>query len=313
MTRIRMRVEFTDDSAPPRVYEKQVEVEDNGTPEGEKNVADYLALELDKELRWGDFHCALPPVEDIGRISSRTFTLGDFSSGTYFNRVNSGWIWYEIGNTLLEIKTLLAHARAYKEFEPAHKDDPTENNFLFIIHLTKMEKFNLAVILLRKIEDLFLRLVFENLGPSLAPDVDISQPEWEKKLTWNSVKAGIRQGGQNGALSSLTDQEFGEITKVVNEFGGPQYALDIAAYRNRLTHRLMPSVDYPEFSASVENRVGKPIVDPTGKQVGARWAIGGRPTQADYVFLSLYNDAVRTLEHYVVMLHRLRSLPSFAP
>lgn len=313
MTRIRMRVEFDDASSPPRVYEKQVEMQDSGTPEGEKYVADCLGLELEKELRWEEFHSTLPQVEDIGKLSSRKFTAGDIFNGAYFNRVNSGWIWFEIGNTFLEIKTLLSHARTYKELEPPRRNDPAANNFLFNVHITKMEKFNLAMILLRKIEDLLLRLVFENLGPSLALDIDINAPGWEKKLTWKSVKAGIREGRKNPALSCLTDEELREITKVMNEFGSPQYAQDVAAYRNRLTHGLMPSVDYLEFSANVENRVGQPIVDAAGKHVGATWAIGGRPTQADYEFPGLYNDAVKTLEHYVMMLHRLRSLPSLTP
>ena len=53
-----------------------------------------------------------------------------------------------------------------------------------------------------------LAVGLRNLGPSLARDIDINAPGWEKKLTWKSVKAGIRQGRKNPALSCLTDEEL---------------------------------------------------------------------------------------------------------
>jgi hypothetical protein len=313
LTRVRIRIEFCDVATEPRVYERETELQEAGTLEGEQYLADYLALELGKEVRCGEHHRNLPQVEGIGKFSKQTFAAGDLFSGDYFNRINSRWVWFEIGNTLLEIKHLLSHARAYKQLETPHNEDLRENSLLYNTHFVKMEKFTLAVFLLRKVEDLFLRLVFENLGPALAPDVDITQEGWERNVTWKSIKAGIRQGRQNPTLLSLTDQELEDIRKIMNEFGSPQYAQDVVAYRNRLTHGLMPSVDYRELYTFLENRVGEQIIDATGKKVGTSWGIGGRPTNAEYAFLTLYDCVVKTLQHYVAMLGRLRAIPRFVP
>ena len=309
MTLVKLRIEIGDGSGLPRVYERESKADAPSTPDGERYLVDYLELELNKELTWGEHHGRLPQVEDIGRSSNRSFTSRDI--GEYFNRVNSGWVWFEIRKTFLEIQSLLSHSKSYKELEPSHSDDLKRNNLLYKIHFIKMEKFNLAVFLLRKIEDLFLRLVFENLGPSLCPTVDITKEGWERNITWKSIRGGMREGRPNPALSSLTDEEFAELVKIMDEFGSPQYSQNFVEYRNRLTHGLMPSVDYTELYTSLEDRVGQPIVDATGKETGRTWDIGAIPTKAEYVFLDLYDWAVKTFEHSVAILRRLQVLPRF--
>jgi hypothetical protein len=37
------------------------------------------------------------------------------------------------------------------------------------------------------------------------------------------------------------------------------------------------------------------------------------PLSAEYAFLDLYEDAVQTLRHYVVLLERLDAIPRFGP
>ena len=49
-----------------------------------------------------------------------------------------------------------------------------------------MDAFDLAVHGLAKIEDLFLRLIFENLGGTLV-EVDLTQPGWERYLTLDRI------------------------------------------------------------------------------------------------------------------------------
>jgi hypothetical protein len=57
-----------------------------------------------------------------------------------------------------------------------------------------------------------------------------------------------------------------------------------------------------------------PIIDEkTGQQKGWTKSIGGMPSTAEYSFLDLYEDAVKTLRHYVALLERLDAIPRFGP
>ncbi len=277
-------------------------------------TARLLLAELRKELQWHAFHSELPAVDEFMGGVRQTFRAEDFITGAYFDRQNTHWVWFEIGNTLLEIKVLLAQAKAYKSLEPVKSIDPAGNNYLYNLHFLKMEKFNLAVFYLAKIEDLVFRLLFENLGASLVP-VDINEPGWERALTWKNIRVGLGRKARetNSAVAGLTDDEYRRLRRILARFRRPLFVRRFLEYRHRLTHRLKPSVDYAELSTHLENRVGRPLHDEEGREKGRSWGIGGRPTEPEFRFNELYGLAVNALQHYIALLGKLKAIPRFSP
>lgn len=276
-------------------------------------TARLLLAELRKELQWHAFHSELPAVDEFLGDVQQTFRSEDIYTGTYFDRQNTRWVWLEIGSTLLQIKFLLAHARAYKSLEPPRKNDLAKNNYLYNLHYNKMDKFNLAVFYLAKIEDLVFRLLFENLGALLIADVDITKAGWEKQVNWGKIKAALKDKTSNPALSQLSDSEYTTIRRIVAQFRHPSRIRQFLNYRHRITHRLRPSVDYPELYTYLEDRIGKPILDAEGREKGRSWGIGGRPTKPEFKFNELYGLAVNALQHYIALLRELKAIPRFSP
>jgi hypothetical protein len=199
-----------------------------------------------------------------------------------------------------------------------------------------MERFNLAAFYLAKIEDLLVRLIFENVGASLVA-IDFSDPDWERQLTWKRLKEGLkkhpasvrnrswrvrlltwtkRKLGQvagNPHLEAMTEVEYRELTDILAQFRSPQFVQKFVSYRDRLAHRITPSVDYPEMYTYLEDRRGKVHRNPAGEVKSVVWAIGGRPKAAEYSFLELFEFAVSTLRHWVSLLARLKSVARFSP
>lgn len=277
-------------------------------------TARLQVAELRKELRWPRFHSQLPTMTEFLGGVRQTFRLEDMFTGVYFDRRNTRWIWFELGNTLLQTKVLLAQARAYKSLEPLPKNDPAKNSYLHNLHYNKMDKFNLAVCYLAKTEDLVFRLLFENIGASLVA-VDMSEPGWERELTWRNIRRGVsrRARESNPALAQLTDDEYRQMRSILARFRRPLFVRRFLEYRHRLTHRLKPSVDYPELYTYLEDRVGRALYDEEGREKGRSWGIGGRPIEPEFTFAQLYDLATNTLGHYLSLLRELKAMRRFSP
>lgn len=336
MIRAQFHLAFAGGSVPPWSFDREIVSDEARNPEGEKSVTEQLALELRKEFLVGQYHDELPDLSALKAKVSQTFSLDDIATGAYFDRRNTRWVWFEIEKNLILVEFLLAEARAYKAVEPPRDQSVERNNDLYLVHSKKMERFNLATFYLAKIEDLVVRLVFENVGASLVP-IDFNDPDWERHLTWNRLKEGLKQhpanvqnrhwgvrfvtwakrklgrSAGNPHLEALTEREYRELTETLGQFRSPQFVQKFVGYRNRLAHRITPSVDYAEMYTYLEDRRGKVHKNPAGAVKSVVWAIGGRPKGAEYSFLDLYAVAVSTLEHWVSLLAQLKSVPRFSP
>jgi hypothetical protein len=310
MAHARIQIAFADGTAPAQVWEDAIPLSERGQADGERNVANYLMLELRKEISWGDYYQALPDLTEFLGVPKQTFRGLDLQ--TYFGRRNTLWVWFELSNVLLNAKVLLAQARAYKDLEPATPQNPAETKLLYDVHFLKMEKFDLAVFYLTKVEDLIIRLLFENLGASVVP-LDMSRPGWERRLTWEDFKDGLKRRKDNPDIAALTDEEDSVLKSLVAKMRSPHFVRQLVEYRNCIAHRFRPSVDYAELKTPLEDRVGRPLYDAAGKEKGREWAIGTKPVKPDYEFTRLYDSARRTMEHYVDLLRGLKGTPRFGP
>src|SRR5262249_4908044 len=160
------------------------------------------------EARWSEYLVKIPDPGALCSSSSSTITtsLGP-EIGSYYDAANCAWIWTEICNLLSSARIYLALARAYKEFEPAHSGKPgKENEVLYIMHLRKMDELHLAVKNIKKLEDMILRLIFEGLGASLE-GIDTSTDEWERQLTLEKVKDGLKAREGNQTLKNMSETD----------------------------------------------------------------------------------------------------------
>lgn len=312
MLRARIRLSFEGESEPPTVLERELEVQVPRNRQGEEYVAEYLLSELDKEMAVHAHYTQLPETEDIWNQTTMRFTLDDLANQEYFNRVNTHWVWFEISNLFLRAKYLLAQSRAIKDAEVSLGGDTEKKNVLYNLHFRKMDFFDLAVVLLAKVQDLFFRLLFENLGASLVP-ISPEKHDWERLLTRDRIADGLKNRAGNPKLAALSENEYQEIKRIFDAFANPHYVQAFTAYRDRFAHRLTPAVDYPGMAAAVENRTGTPIFDQTGRQTGTSWSFGGSWAGIDYKFLDLYDDTTKTMEHWVSLLRELKKLPRFIP
>jgi hypothetical protein len=310
MAHARIQVIFADGPAPAQVWEDVVPLPKRGHPEGERNVANYLMLELRKEISWGDYYEQLPDVTALLGLPRQTFRGLDIQ--TYFDRRNTMWVWFELANVLLNTKVLLAQARAYEDLEPPRNESPADDQLRHNIHILKMEKFDLAAFSLAKVEDLIIRLLFENLGASIV-NVDMTQPEWERKLTWENFKEGLKHRSDNPNLAALSEQEYRVLRRLVAMMRSPNFVRRIVEYRNRLAHRMRPSVDYPELKTPLEDRVGRALYGAAGEVTGRAWAVGASPVKPDYEFMNLFDFGRRMMQHYVDLLRQLKAMPRFGP
>ena len=84
-------------------------------------------------------------------------------------------------------------------------------------------------------------------------------------------------------------------------------------YRNRLTHRIRPSVDYSELFTEVEERAGQPIIDPiTGKEKGRVYPLRGGKSKPEFLFADLYAALVDYMGYVADMLKALKAIPRLA-
>jgi hypothetical protein len=312
MRNAKITITFEGGEGPLKAFELAAVLPNPYDPEGESNVADTLQMEFKKEVLVHEYHAQLPDVTDFLGPVKQTSSTKLSALLRMSDRHNTRWIWFEIGNHLLRIEFLLAQARAYKDLEPPHSADPRQNNLLYNIHLLKMDKFDLASLYLVKVEDLLLRLLLENLGGRIG-EIDAGVSGWERRLTWEKFKEGVKDRASNPSLSALKDDEYNTIADVIRTFRNPHYAGRSVLYRDSITHRVTPSVDYPELYIYLQSRIGTPIYDSSGQKIGEEIDTGLERIKAEYEFLSLYANTVKTLEHYVTVLRSVKSVPRFSP
>lgn len=312
MVKAKIRITFESDSGPSSGFEAEAEFMDLRDPGGDKFVAQYLFSELRMRSLYGEYRLALPAVGSFVREVKQTFRFPeDFESTTFEDRINTRRMWFEIGKTLMRVEDLLAKSRAYHEIEVRFRED-ANTDAAWHSHLSKMNHFNLAVVLLIKVGDLALRLIFERLGASLIPTLDRSNPEWERDLTWGRIKEGFKNRSGNSNLAALSEEEYKSLRKILDDFHDGGFVKRILRYRHRFIHRIIPSVDDSRLYTNLRDREGVPINDETGQAKGWIKTFGGPPL-AEFSFLALYEDTVKTLKHYISMLERLHAIPRFSP
>jgi hypothetical protein len=333
MIRASLRLVLDEDSSGGDRFEIGASIDASPDSCGAMLLWEHLVAELFKEAAENYFD-QLPDPTTIQLPGRQSFTSQEIVAGTYFDRRNAYWCWFAIRQTLIEARWLLAQARAYKEIEPPRNsgDSATANRLLSQIHLDKMNRFDLAVYKLAKVEDLFLPLLFEGFGASLAnvagrnPNNEIhltrdqirkelkSHPSQFAKLSrgrrfrhW--IKSVFRKKKPRSYLQNLPLDTYERILQVFNDWPNPHYVRNFTVYRNRLTHAFSPSVAFPEFYVELENRAGRSFEPATGSQRVVH-EIGRTRTVAEFDFLEIYNDAVRTMEHYIRLLADLRAIPN---
>jgi hypothetical protein len=267
-------------------------------------LAGQIFAEIGKELRFGAHWDALAKVEDLSDAASRTTNAEELSSGIEFSIHNTQAVWREVTNTLLGTRYSLAQARGFHDIQNEWKTANADENDIANIHLSKLEKFDNAVFLLARVEDLFLLLLFVNLwrmGTSIV-DVNFASPDWAKAISWKSVRKGLSERGRLPADVSETEHE--EILSVLERYQRTDSLEAVANYRNRITHILHPSVDDVKFSASLSFPKAMPG---GGTDMTVRW-----PNRPEFEFLALYNAAAEALSQVVTLLRRLKRIPRFA-
>src|SRR5262249_37792295 len=149
----------------------------------------------------------------------------------------------------------------------------------------------------KKLEDMILRLIFEGLGASLE-GIDTSTDEWERQLTLEKVKDGLKAREGNQTLKNMSETDYSELRNIRSSMshGSNQNLAKFWQYRHALEHRMPQSVDFIELYATLESRP-EPIMK-DGKAIGIRGFIGSRPINPDWRFDDLYNTTVAVYKHY---------------
>jgi hypothetical protein len=264
--------------------------------------------EIEKDIHSSDYYDALPDPIFLEKNIPRSYAPAELNGNEHRFQSNSQQVWHEISNTLLSAKFSLAQSRAYKEVELSMIEqgadaDPLASGLLNI-HFSKMSAFDGAVYRLAKIKDLFLLLLFVNLGNSMVK-ADLKSSGWAEKIRWEAIEKGLLKrhpaGASNPYLNQIPDAEYRSILAVFEKFK-TQEVTDIVDYRNATTHRISPSVDYPGISALLNFIEGGSIQ--THNFV--------RRFKVDHQFLDLYQKATKVYSHYVQVLGELKAVPRFA-
>ena len=287
------------------IVEEHLHVANPSNAEGEQNLGWELMAEFHKGIRFGNFLPNVPNAKsDLAKASGRTI-----EPHQYLDVANTDNLWMEIFNTLADVRFLMAQSVAYKELEPPiEQDDRKSIQTRYYSHFAKMYAFNLAIYGTVKIQDLVVRMLFENFGATLIK-VDPTKPDWERDLTLGKALGGLETRLHSGELSK---PEYSQIVKALNIPYKSKSQEMLIAYRNRLVHRIRPSVDYPELFTALQDRIGTEIRDHTGKVIGRRIAVLSTPTKPDYYFRDLYEAALNYLEHVVQMLDELKKVQRFS-
>jgi|GEM_PF-2648244 len=307
MPEYKVRLELSRSGHPAEVREAQITSDFEPKSGSLDPLAIELTAEFQKAIRFHEYLREVPDSE-IPFVDARpiTFDMTDRIS-KWHDASNTQSLWLEIHNHFADIRVQLAQARAYKSLEPKEdRSNPDSEETRYYCHFAKMRHLNLAVFGLLKIQDLVVRLLFENFGATLIR-VDQTDEDWERELTFKKAKKGLLVEVDSG---KLVRSDYDQIVTALNLIETKSPERDkVIAYRNRLVHRLRPSVDYAQLFTPVEDRLGEKVVDANGNETGRRYGMGKMPTQPEYDFSDLYSALLDYLKHVIEMLTRLKNIP----
>jgi hypothetical protein len=310
MAKVRVIIEFEDDGGEISRHESEITARARSSRAATERQAQQTFADLQKDLILGTFFDTLPDPDGLYKAGSQRFSIEEVFSSSYFDQVNAQSVWLEIQNTLINVRYLLACARSYKELEPLHEDDLSKNGLLYKIHFSKMTQFDLSVFKLTKAEDLLLRLVFEATGAAF---VSTGTTNWDRQLVWDRVKDRLKDRASNARLSSMEDAEYDNLLRLIRKFRNPSFVGVFQNYRDRVAHRISPSVDYPELYTTVDDRAWSEIRNPQGRVVGRTKGFAGTRSSAEFQFHNLYEVAQKTFHHYLQLLWKLRQISILDP
>src|SRR5260370_36342415 len=189
----------------------------------------------ERHIYLADFPAPLPlSLETI------TSSFNDPMRAIHLRNVNE--LWFEIDNLILGARLNFATSRILKQLEEAHGSATDfDKNLRLDLHLEKMERFHLAVFEMARIEDLIVRLVYEYFGTGFI-DADVSQDDWEKKVTWNRMKESLNSRGKpektpHPALEAMSDKDYAQLMALIRSYRSVE-VVRLTSYRDRRTHRV---------------------------------------------------------------------------
>lgn len=217
---------------------------------------------------------------------------------------NVNALWLEIENLLRGARLNFSMSRVMKQIElECSGDTPEEKNTRYALHFEKMERFYLAIFELARIEDLTVRLLFEYCGDDFIA-VDRNKKNWEKALTWDAMKDALNARGNpqkkpHPLLEAMSVDAYSHLMEIIRGYRSAK-VLTMTDFRDRRTHRVTPSVDYPELGAvlSTAVKVGSATIMPMGVM----------RTKAEYEYLDLYETAKAVYQQLSKMLTDLSKI-----
>jgi hypothetical protein len=300
MAKVEITIGFTDGAQNTRSESLNIETPYPGDLAGEHRVAHILFAEL--KVTVGEQ--AVPKHSAVAR-RWLDFPGKPVGFDKYFDIQNSQALWLELANLIMGAESDLILAAAFKALEPAQEPSFDENaavNDLYYVHDRKMMLLNQSVHGLIKVQDLVNRLLHESLGGDL---VDTSNADWEKdELTREKVEKGLAAKHAGGVLSQSDFDAISQALRIPRNTPEGELA---RTYRNRLTHHVMPSVDYSMFFSAPESRAGEEVRDAHGKVIGRRHVVRAR-TPVQYRFVDLHAAFSEYLDAIVAMLEKLSQL-----
>jgi hypothetical protein len=248
-------------------------------------------------------HDHLPDFPDVPPLSmvSSTFDLMNPMEAIHLNNVNE--IWMEIHNLMLGARLNFATARILKQLEDEHQG-PTDFdlNVRLDLHLEKMERFHLATYEMARIEDLIVRLVYEYFGGQFI-EVDPSQDDWEKRLTWDRMKEALNKRGKpeknpHPKLEAMSEETYQQLMAIIRSYRSAD-VVGLTRYRDKRTHRVTPSVDHPELAVDVFSG---------NAASGGPLPFLGQRNEPEYQFPELYRQAKTVYSQLLSVLLRLNEI-----
>lgn len=294
---------FEDEEGTRREHTQTVAVGREGSPAGEARLFEELLgiLKVSTHERQPLVHNAVARKWlDFPKVSY------DFSVEIFDNIRNTQELWRELCNLVLSVEHDLHDAESFKALEPSTapgSDDDEGLERLHMLHRQKMDHLNRGVYGLIKVQDLVNRLLHEAFGGHL---VRTDHADWEKKfLTRENINKQLDQKVQEGDLTAEDRQAIENALGLPDQTAGHDVAV---RYRNRLTHHINPSVDYPIFYSQLHSREFVPQYDETGAVVSMT-KIAYTSYPADYLFNDLLAAYMEQLDAVVEMLTRLTAVP----
>ena len=301
MTQITVTLDI-ETPAGPTSLKRSISFDGDLPPGGDSVLLSELVFDLQADLLMGK-HVAALPLGNFVENSTKTFSTSHLSA--LVQSWNSDGVWLELHNSYLQALNSLARAKSYRDVEPNDTPDVKKG---YYCHFEKMTALNYGTLIMVKIQDLVVRLLFETFGTNLIT-VDQTDPEWPKELSMSKAKTGLARLHASGQLELAEKDAILAALETPNQASGKDLVIK---YRNAVAHRVTPSVDYPEFSQVLQPQAGTPLLDSNGNQVSVSYAIGPIAAYPDFTFDELYAAIVEYLGYVSSMLKQLKALPRFA-